>query len=393
MNKRRWSIAVVAVALLAFAGTGAEAGRGRVKTSSSLELKDGKITSNRKVSHNRGLRGKLTGGRLGKTIAIESNDSAGESRRETKRGGSRVSRDFTPTADGGGSSAKGVHDRRRFFVFGRATQLERTDIVTRQNVTQDAVQHRTLRRAKRSIRTHKRGAPNGVEQVGYRDGTQWVAEPGLNEVGSQSRAWGGKLKGNRVVMDTPGGMRLEDSQNFKYGRVGKVVTRILTAPITLATAILTLGTMPVTFGKTQKMQLREWQDPSGQGFELTTPRDRVVSNTTDDGRRSETVTTTFRKGVQRETETTNLWKDVGVSTRRINDRRGRTKKIVHTRLLPDGTHSEWTTHLRRDGSVSKVAVKESRPRADKPSKSTVTRNQVKYPKGTRAENVAPEWAR
>jgi hypothetical protein len=50
--------------------------------------------------------------------------------------------------------------------------------------------------------------------------------------------------------------------------------------------------------------------------------------------------------------------------------------------------TEWTTHLRGDDTVSKVVVKETRPRADKPSKNTVTKRTVKYPKGTRREDIA-----
>ena len=389
MNKQRWTVAALAVALAASAGGDAEAGKGRIKSSSSLQIKDGRITSERKLNHNRGLRGKLTGGRLGRTIGIESQQTATGDRRSTKRGGSRVSRNFTRSGDGEGTQARGVHDRRRVFgVFGRATKLERSDTVTPNRVTQDAIQHRTFRKAKRTIRTHKRGQPNGVEQVGYRDGDRWAAEPGVNAVGGQSEAWGGKLKGNRAVMETPAGMRLEETTTGKYGRLSKVVKRVLTSPITLATAILTVGIAPVTFGKTREVQLKEWQDGSGEGFELTTPNARVVSETAIHDTHTESFTTRFRKGVERESETTRISKDVGVSDRYIKDRKGRTEKIIRTRLTGDGTHTEWTAHLRKDGTVSKMVRTETRPRADKPSKTTTTRRTQKYPKGTRFEDIS-----
>ena len=390
MNKqKRWSVAVLAVALAVSTGGKAEAGNGRIKSSSSLQIKNGKITSTKNLNHNRGLRGKLTGGRLGRTIAVESEQTASGDRRSTKRGGSRVSRNFTRSPDGQGTQARGVHDRRRFFgVFGRATKLERSDTVTPDRVTQDAIRHRTFRKAKRTIRTHKRGQPNGVEQTGYRDGDRWVADPGLEAVGGQSEAWGGKLKGNRAVMETPAGMRLEETTTGKYGRLSKVVKRVLTSPITLATAILTVGIAPVTFGKTRQVQLREWQDGSGDGFELTTPNARVVSQTAIHDTHTESTTTRFRKGVERENETTRISNDVGVTDRRVKDRKGRTEKIIRTRLTPDGVHTEWTAHLRKDGTVSKMVKTVTRPRADKPSKTTTTSRTQKYPKGTRFEDIS-----
>jgi hypothetical protein len=387
MNKQRWSVAVVFVAVLAMAASDAEAGNGRIRSSSSLQLKEGRITSQRKVNHNRGLRGKLTRGFLGRTIAVETEQGATSNRLSTKRKGSRVSRDITRTEDGRGTSAAGVHERRAFRIFGWAKKLDRTDTVTPDQITQDSIQHRTLRSDRRAIRTHKRGAPNGVEEVGYREGTRWVSE-GKRSVGGRSRAWGGKLKGDRMVTETPDGMQLADTQTVKYGRVSKVVKRVLTAPITLATAILTFGIAPVTFGKTREVQLKEWQAPSGNGFELTTPNAKLVSSTTIHDNRTESVTTRFRKGVEREKETSKIWKDVGENERFIKDRSGRTTKIVKTRLTQDGVRTEWTTHLRGDDTVSKVVVKESRPRADKPSKSTVTKRTVKYPKGTRREDIA-----
>ncbi|HEU5055601.1 MAG TPA: hypothetical protein VFU21_03725 [Kofleriaceae bacterium] len=388
MSKPRWSVAVTAAALLAFAGSDAEAGKGRIKSSSSLQIKDGKVTSQRKLNHNRGLRGKLTGGFLGRTIAVQSEQGAAGNSVTTERGGSKVARTFARTEDGRGTRAQGVHDKRRFGrIFGRAKKLERTDIVTPEQVTQDAIQHRTFRKEKRTIRTHKRGQPNGAEQVGYRDGTQWVGEPGTASVGRGSDAWGGKLKGDRAVMDTPDGMVIAEAQTGKYGRLSKVVKRVLTSPITLASAILTLGIAPVTFGKTREVKLEEWQSPTGNGFELTTPNARVVSSTAIRDNHTESITTRFRKGVERETETTRIWNDVGTSERHVKDRKGRTEKVIRTRLTPDGVHTEWTAHLRRDGSVSKVVVKETRPRADKPSRTRTTKQSQKFPAGTRLEDL------
>jgi hypothetical protein len=387
MKKHRTALAIAFIAVLAAAGGDAEAGNGRIRSTSSLQLKEGRITSERKVNHNRGLRGKLTRGFLGKTIAVETEQGATGNRLSTTRKGSRVSRNLTRTEDGRGTSAAGIHERRAFRIFGWGKKLERTDTVTRDQITQDTIQHRSLRSDRRAIRTHKRGAPNGVEEVGYREGTRWVSE-GKRTVGGRSRAWGGKLKGDRMVTETPGGMRLEDTQTVKYGRLSKVVKRVLTAPITLATAILTVGIAPVTFGKTREVQLKEWQAPKGNGFELTTPNGKLVSSTTIHSNRTESVTTRFRKGVEREKETSKIWRDVGENERFIKDRSGRTTKIVKTRLTQDGVRTEWTTHLRGDDTVSKVVVKETRPRADKPSKNTVTKRTVKYPKGTRREDIA-----
>jgi hypothetical protein len=369
------SLAALLVALLAASSSDAEA-KGRLRSSTALTVQDGHIRSDQSFRQNRGLRGKLTRGALGALMTVKTVQDAGGKLSKTRRGRKQITRDITRSRDGEGTTAQGSYQKfgprlslRR--PLGWKTGLSRNDTVTRHQVTD-----RATRRGRRVTRTSRRGALDTQEVVEKLSEGRVRSRSAPSAAGSRSRPWMSWLRGNRNVLEGPDSMAIGDSVSRSWGRIPLVVKRVLSLPLTIATLGLWVP------GKVHRIEVNERQTPDGHSLEITTPKERVVSTTSLRGSSSRSVTTRSKNGRLREKETTEIWRDVGVSKRAIKRRNGTTKKVIETKVTADGTRSVTTTKLRRDKSVRRVSVKASSPRADKPARNNWVRSRTSFRRGT-----------
>src|SRR4029079_15038324 len=102
MKKHRTPLAIAFVALLAAAGGEAHAGKGKIRRAGggSLERTANGVVFREKAIHTKGIRSKLTFGKLGKTLAVTNEQSSEGVKSTVQRGRKRVTKAVAASANG-----------------------------------------------------------------------------------------------------------------------------------------------------------------------------------------------------------------------------------------------------------------------------------------------------
>src|SRR6185503_18613799 len=171
MKKHRTPVAIAFVALLAAAGSDANAGKGKIRRGGgSLERTANGVVFREKATHTKGIRSKVTFGLLGKTLGVTNEQSAGGVKSTVKRGRQRVTK--AVAAKGNGTEAASTHEKKNFFTRKWKAKIRRSDTVSANEVT---------------------------------------------ELAAPKKPFRGKLKGSRSISRTPDNMEIADTQSKRWG--------------------------------------------------------------------------------------------------------------------------------------------------------------------------------
>ena len=329
MNKKRWSVApILFVALLAAAGSDAEAGKGKLRPSGgSLERTRNGVVFRESAKHTKGIRSKLTFGKLGKTLSATTEQSAHGVKSTVQRRRQRV----TKAVSGSGNGTKGESnfEKKNFFTRKWKSKMTRSDTVGDNEVTENSSRKKIFGgwEARMPRRTGRMG--NTEEFV---NGQPRRTSP-------TDKPFRGKLKGKRSIDRTAESMEIADTQTRRWGVMRRLSFGLL--------------------GKKKQVSVEQRQTADGMKVTMTTPRAQTVRDTVvGDGVTMSTGTYT-KKGRVRERDSVRITEQGGVRRTEKLRRDGSVKEIVTERMSNDGRSRTTTKKVRRDGSVRKIKEKES----------------------------------
>lgn len=334
------NLLVLAVVLAVTTPAGdAAADKGRVRAKTSLERTERGMALRQKQTVSKGLRSRITGGMLGKQLALTQEQRGDGVTVGVKIGRDRMER--TTTASPTGTTSSSSYTRRG--VFRNRTRATREDEVSRDRVTEIGARHRFFKGSVKTLTTRTTGRSGDteveVERV-RRDGSTRSMRAGRD--GDRSRPGVGKVAGERSIERRGDGMEMVETQTKRWG----VLSRLSGGRL----------------GKQAKVTTTQRQD--GLRVELATRKATMTRDTAIDGSgRTRSFGTVARKGrvVSRDQATVTEGRAELVTE---NLRRGGTvKKVVGEELTAD-TARKVTQGLRRDGSARSVSIKESSTRAD-----------------------------
>jgi hypothetical protein len=337
--KVRGLVALFAVLLVALPGA-AEAGRGRLKSSVSVERTGKGLAVREQHDVSKGVRGRLTGGALGKQLRLSGEQRAGGMSTGVELGRSRMSRTTTSNLDGRGTTATATFTRKG--LFGSRPQVTRQDRVEAGRVTERSANHRYFggEVKKQTTRTTGRSGNTNVEIARLWQGGEVRSLRSFQD-GDRSRPGAGKLKGQRSIERRADGMAVVDTQRKNWGALSRLSGGRLGKSATLTTE----------------------QRADGQRVALTTRTDRVVRDTRFEPGATRSTGSHQRKGrvLSRDTTMVN-----GARAEHIRERlrRDGTAKATEGREVTASTERAVKQRLRRDGTARSVAVTEKSARGD-----------------------------
>jgi len=328
MKKHRTTVAIAFVALLAAAGSDANAGKGKIRRGGgSLERTSNGVVFREKATHTKGIRSKATFGLLGKTLGVTNEQSAGGVKSTVKRGRQRVTK--AVAAKGNGTEAASTHEKKNFFTRKWKAKIRRSDTVSANEVTE--------------LAARKKLGGDWQMQAPRRTGRMGNSEEFINgqpqAVSPTKKPFRGKLKGSRSISRTPDNMEIADTQSKRWGLLKTVSFGLL--------------------GKKKRVAIEQKQTPDGMDVTMTTPRAKMTRKTVvGDG---VTISTGeySKKGRVRERDETRISQTGGVHRTEKLRRDGSVKEIVTERMSNDGRTRITRKKVRKDGSVRKIKEKES----------------------------------
>jgi hypothetical protein len=331
MQKVRWPVAAVLIALLAGTSSDAEAGKGRLARDAAIERdKGGRVVFREKATHRKGLRSRIPLLNRGKMMTNTNEQSHDGVKSTIQRGRHRVTK-ATQANGAGGTKATSTYEKKGLISRKWRSKMLRTDSVAANQVNEDSSQKRMFRgwQDKPSRQTGRMG--NTVERLV--NGEQRAVDP-------SGKAFRGRLKGRRAIERRPDSMEIADTQPRRWG-----VLRLLG-------------------NKKKRVTVEQRQTPDGMKVTMTTPR-TVTTRDTKIGDGFTTSTGSYsKKGKVRERDDVTATRD-GVVRRTEKLRRdGSVDKIITERVAADGRTRVTTKSLRDDGSVKKIKERESFRRAD-----------------------------
>ena len=328
MNKQRWSIALVAAFLLAAAGSDADAGKGKVRRSGgSLERGKNGVVFREKSTHTKGIRSKLTFGKLGKTLSVTNEQSAGGVKSTVQRRRQRVTK--AVAGFGNGTKGESKFEKKNFFTRKWKSKMTRSDTVGDNEVTENAS-------SKKIFRDWKADMPRRTGRMGNSE--EFVnGQP--RKVSPTGKPFGGKLKGRRSIDRTGESMEIADTQTRRWGVMRRLSFGLL--------------------GKKKRVSVEQRQTADGMKVTMTTPRAQTVRDTVVGDGVTLSTGTYSKKGRVRERDEVRITGEGGVRRTEKLRRDGTIKEIVSERMTNDGRTRITTKKIRKDGSVRKIKEKES----------------------------------
>ncbi|HEY8145179.1 MAG TPA: hypothetical protein VIG06_21005 [Kofleriaceae bacterium] len=329
MRKQYWSLAALSVALLFAAGSDAEAGKGKIRRSSgSFERTSNGVVFREKATHTKGIRSKLTFGKLGKTLSVTTEQSAGGVKSTVQRRRQRV----TKAVEKNGSGTKGTSnfEKKNFFTRKWKSKMTRDDTVGAAEVTETAARKKVFG-SDWEIKPPRRTGRTGNSQE-FINGQ-------ARDVAPTDKSFRGKLKGKRSIERSPDTMAVTDTQTRRWGVMRRLSFGLL--------------------GKKKRVSVDQTQTADGMKVTMTTPRSKTVRETVvEDGVTKSTGTFSKRGRVRERDEVTMT--AVGGARRTEKLRRDGSVKEVQTETMSaTGHHIVTTKKLRKDGSVRKIKEKEA----------------------------------
>lgn len=327
MKKHRTTLAVAFVALLAAAGSDANAGKGKLRRGGgSLERTSNGVVFREKATHTKGIRSKVTFGLLGKTLGVTNEQSAGGVKSTVKRGRQRVTK--AVEASGNGSKATSTHEKKNFFTRKWKAKLTRSDTVSDHEVTE-------LASRKKTFGGWEMQAPRRTGRMGS---TQEFINGQPQTVSPTKKPFRGKLKGSRAIERTPDSMAIADTQTRRWGLLKTVSFGLL--------------------GKKKRVAVEQRQTADGMNVTMTTPRAQVSRKTVIGNGVTISTGEYSKKGRVRERDEARITESGGVHRTEKLRRDGSVKEIVTERMTNDGRTRITTKKIRKDGSVAKIKEKE-----------------------------------
>lgn len=375
---KRWSVAflVLAVSAAAYAPE-ADAGKGKLRRGGATlgRNRDG-VVFNEKFTHTKGIRSKLTGGALGKTMGLENTVTSDGVRSTLGRGRIRPAERVTHTTTGipGGTRSEATHHKRGTLMrWKNRLTTSRTDDVVQGRSTDTAVSETRKHRFTLNPFSNKPGKVKEVDtsrmdidvetgedalggMVEKLDGDGNVTT--RRETGG--RRWGkafrSKLEGQREVVNTPQGPEIIETFQAKWG-----FWRMVKKTVTLGLA--------EGGGKTVEVEHR--QTAFGTEVRMTTPREQVTRSTQIQDGRTVSNGTYARNGFwgrTREKDSVVIDDQKGVYTvEELRSEDGSTKKATTRTEFVNGSSIKETE------TAGKYKVAASSPRTDRPKGRNWTR--------------------
>ncbi len=331
MKKHRTTAAIAFVALLAAAGSDANAGKGKIRRAGgggSLERTSNGVVFREKATHTKGIRSKLTFGKLGKTLSVTNEQSSEGVKSTVQRGRKRVTKAVEASSNGTRSTS--TYEKKNFFTRKWKAKLNRSDTVSDHEVTELAS------RKKAFSRSWEMQAPRRTGRMGN---TEEFINGQAQTVSPTQKPFKGKLKGSRSISRTPDSMEIADTQTRRWGVLRRLSFGLL--------------------GKKKRVAIEQRQTADGMNVTMTAPRGQVTRKTVvGDGVTVSTGEYT-RRGRIRERDEARITRDGGVHRTEKLRRDGSVKEIVTERMTNDGRTLVTTKKVRKDGTVSKIKEKES----------------------------------
>jgi len=326
MNKQRWSIALVSLVLLAAAGSDAEAGKGKLRRSGgSLERGKNGIVFREQAKHTKGIRSKLSFGKLGKVLSVTNEQSAGGVKSTVQRRRQRVTKAVEPT--GSGTKGTSTFEKKNFFTRKWKAKMTRSDTVSDSEVTEKASRRKVFGGDWVAAMPRRTGRTGNTEE--FVNG-----EP--RRVAPTKKSFRGKLTGRRSIDRTADSMEVTDTQTRRWGLLRKI-----------------------GLGKKKRVVVEQTQTANGMKVTMTTPRATTTRETAVGDGVTRSTGTYSRKGRIRERDQVTMTA-LGGERRVERLRRDGSVKEVQTEVMSRGGHRIVTTKkLRKDGSVKKIKEKEA----------------------------------
>jgi hypothetical protein len=332
MKKHRTTLAIAFVALLAAAGGDANAGKGKIRRAGgggSLERTSNGVVFREKATHTKGIRSKLTFGKLGRTLSVTNEQSSEGVKSTVQRGRKRVTKAVAGSANG--TLSNSTYEKKNFFTRKWKAKVKRSDTVGDNEVTEQSARKKTF---------------GGWEmQAPRRTGRMGNTEEFINgqpqAVSPTRKPFKGKLKGRRAISRTPDSMQIADTQTKRWGLLKTVSFGLI--------------------GRKKQVAVEQRQTADGLDVAMTTPRRGKVTRqtTVGDGVTRSTGEFTDKRGRVRERDEVTVTRDGGVHRTEKLRRDGSVKRIITERMTNDGRTRVTTKKVRKDGSVSKIKEKES----------------------------------
>ena len=326
MNKQRWSIALVAASLLAAASSDVEAGKGKLRRpggGGGLERGKNGVVFREKSVHTKGIRSRLTFGKLGKTLSVTNEQSAGGVKSTVQRRRQRV----TKAVEGFGNGTKGESnfEKKNFFTRKWKSKMTRSDTVGDNEVTENASSRKVFRDWKANM-PRRTGRMGNTEE--FVNGQPRKASP-------TGKPFRGKLKGKRSIDRAAESMELADTQTRRWG-----VLRFLG-------------------NKKKRVSVEQRQTADGMRVTMTTPKAQTVRDTVVGDGVTLSTGTYSKKGRVRERDSVRITEQGGVRRTEKLRRDGTVKEVISERMTNDDRTRITRKKLRKDGSVRKIKEKES----------------------------------
>jgi hypothetical protein len=329
MKKQRWSVGIVFVALLAAAGSGdAQAGKGKVRRGGAgLERTANGVVFREKATHTKGIRSKLTFGKLGKTLSVTNEQSSGGAKSTVQRGRQRVTK--AVEASGNGTKATSTHEKKNFFTRKWKAKMTRSDTVSDHEVTE-------LASRKKLFGGWEMAAPRRTGRMGNSE--EFInGQP--QTVSPTKKPFRGKLKGSRAIERTPDSMEIADTQTRRWGVMRRLSFGLL--------------------GKKKRVAVEQRQTADGMDITMTSPREKLTRKTVVGNGVTLSTGEFSKRGRVRERDEVRISETGGVRRTEKLRRDGSVKEIVTQRMSDDGRERVTSKKIRRDGSVAKIKEKES----------------------------------
>ena len=329
MKKQYWSVATLSVALLLAAGSDADAGKGKLRRSSgSLERTSNGVVFREKATHTKGIRSKLTFGKLGKTLSVTNEQSAGGVKSTVQRRRQRVTK--AVEKDGRGTKGSSNFEKKNFFTRKWKSKMTRGDTVADLEVTETAARKKVFG-GEWEIKPPRRTGRTGNSQEFINGQARSVAPT--------DKSFRGKLKGKRSIDRSPDTMAVTDTQTRRWGVMRRLSFGLL--------------------GKKKRVSVEQTQTANGTKVTMTTPRSKTVRETVVGDGVSRSNGTYSKRGRVRERDEVTM-NALGGERRTEKLRKDGSVKEVETETMSSRGHRIVTTKkLRKDGSVRKIKEKEA----------------------------------
>ena len=329
MNKQRWSVAVVFLALLASAGSEAEAGKGKLRRGrGSLEHGASGVVYREKATHTKGIRSKLTFGKLGKTLETTNELGARGVKSTVRDGRQRVTK--AVEKNGSGTTGASNAEKKNFFTRKWKSRMTRSDTVSANEVTELASRKKAFSGDWEMKAPRRTGRMGNTEE--FINGQPQTVEP-------TDKPFRGKLKGKRAIEPTPESMELADTQTRRWGVLRRLSFGLL--------------------GKKKRVSVEQRQTRDGMKVTMTTPRAQTVRDTVIGDGFTMSTGSYSKRGRVRERDSVKITEQGGVVRTEKLRRDGSVKEVVTERMTNDGRTRVTTRKVRRDGSVRKIKEKET----------------------------------